>query len=228
MASDGRRKWSLDGVVNMAVLLTCLCVIWTFLARPSSQARVTTAVLPAAPLSLDGLAVRGASRARVAVIEYADFQCPFCATFVADVDQALDKRYVQAGLVKWAFVNMPLSIHPQAQSLAEAAECARRQGAFWPMRSLLFKSQAQSDRLGAASLASSLHLDMPIFTSCIDDPQTGDVIRTYVDTARAAGVTSTPTFMFGVVEEGGRVRIKARVVGAKRLAEFERIIDGLL
>ena len=81
---------------------------------------------------------RGNTDAKVTVIEFSDFQCPFCKQHVEETQPALDEEFVDSGKVMWVFKHFPLSIHPQAPAAGAAAECAADQGKFWEMHELLF------------------------------------------------------------------------------------------
>src|SRR5688500_18159619 len=104
------------------------------LANPPQAAapRAAAAALPAT-VDIAREPVRGDERARVAIIEYSDYECPFCARYVASTYPQIDKEYVQTGKVKYVFRDLPLAFHKQAFKAAEASHCAGEQGKFWEM-----------------------------------------------------------------------------------------------
>jgi protein-disulfide isomerase len=100
------------------------------------------------PLPTQDEHVLGANSARVTVIEYVDFQCPFCGRFARNTFPTIKSEYVQTGKVKWILRHFPLrSIHPYAEIAAQATECANNQGSFWAYSDLVFEKQAELDAL---------------------------------------------------------------------------------
>ncbi len=148
----------------------------------------------------DGDWFRGNPNAPITLLEYSDYQCPFCGRHVAQTAPQLDEQYVKAGLVKHVFKNFPLnSIHPQAANAAEAAECAGDQNAYWAMHDKLFASQQEwSGQTNAADLfkqyASALGLDTTAFNGCLDSGKFVSKINADLQTGVKAGVTGTPAF----------------------------------
>ena len=175
--------------------------------------------LPTEPVSVAGLATRGSETARVVMIEYSDFECPFCMRFARETLPELDRQFIATGKVRLVFRHLPLGKHRFAQKAAEAAECAGHQGKFWPMHDRLFldpKSLADED---LRAHASALGLDSPAFETC----QAGlmaDRVQSDSASARLLGVTGTPAFFIGTVETDGRVRIRQRLKGAQPIRLF--------
>ncbi len=91
--------------------------------------------------NLDGLPSKGSDGAKITLVEFSDFQCPFCARFFSETLSQLTTDYIDTGKVRLVYAHFPLiSIHPNAQKAAEAASCAAEQGKFWEMHDLMFKS----------------------------------------------------------------------------------------
>jgi protein-disulfide isomerase len=135
---------------------------------------------------------RGEARARVTIVEFSDFQCPFCSRAlpaVAEVERAFGKD------VRVVWKHMPLPFHPNAMPAALAAEAAREQGAFWGMHDKLFAGQQELSNAVYDRFASELGLDVARFRATRQAPATLARIREDVSAARAAGVTGTPTFV---------------------------------
>lgn len=143
---------------------------------------------------------RGNPNAPITLLEYSDYQCPFCGRHVAQTGPQLDEQFIDTGLIKHVFKNFPLdSIHPQATQAAEAAECAGDQNAFWAMHDRLFASQQEwSGQANAGDLfkqyASDLGLDSAAFASCLDSGQFSEKIKADLQQGVLAGVTGTPAF----------------------------------
>src|SRR5262245_13543102 len=95
------------------------------------------APLPSDPINTSGLPVRGSGSPSIAIVEYAEFQCPACRRYFIDTWPLIDNQYVRTGLVRYFFHHLPLdTVHAMAISAAEAAQCAHRQSRFWEMHDL--------------------------------------------------------------------------------------------
>jgi protein-disulfide isomerase len=152
-----------------------------------------------------------------------DFECPYCKMWHDQSYDALRKDYVDAGRVRMAYVNYPLSIHPQAKPAAEAAMCASAQHKFWEYHTALFQSQDSWTKPGDAtpkfdSLATALALDVPRFQSCLRSHVMRAVVDADQDRMQRSGVGSTPTFFIG----------NEKVEGAQPLPVFREAVDSAL
>ncbi len=181
---------------------------------------------PARPgLTVAGDATRGSSDARVVVVEFSDFQCPYCKRHHEQTQPALDAQYVESGQVRWVFKHYPLGSHPQAPAAGAAAECAGEQGRFWEYGALLFDTVAEWSVRDPTPLflrnAGDLGLDTEAFAACLQEPAMLE--RVQLDAADGAQfVRGTPTFVL-FVGEAGRL-----MAGALPLATFQAEIDEAL
>jgi protein-disulfide isomerase len=169
----------------------------------------------------------GSAEAPVAVVEFSEFQCPFCRRFYEGTFAQVKEAYVASGKVRYVFRDFPLPIHGEAKRAAVAAHCAGEQGAFWPMHDALFANQ---ERLGQATydeLAASLRLDLAAFRSCLEQPDARKAVDGDLAYGAGIGVQGTPTFFIGRVKDGRLVNPQ-RIVGAQPLAAFSEAIDALL
>jgi protein-disulfide isomerase len=146
--------------------------------------------------------IAGDSTAKVWVIMASDFQCPFCKSWHDAAFSSLMNDYVKTGKIRLAFLNMPLSIHPNAVPASEAAMCASIQNKFWPMHEALFASQATWEQLKDPkakfdSIATAIGVEPTAYRNCMDKHLTVALIQADHDRARTAGVNSTPTFFVG-------------------------------
>ena len=117
-------------------------------------------------VATDGAPSRGKADARVTIVEFTDYQCPFCSRYVRETYPQLDKEYVQTGKVKYVLRDLPLeAIHPLAMKAAEAAHCAGEQGKYWEMHDRLFANQTELARTDLAKHAQALGLDAAASTS---------------------------------------------------------------
>jgi protein-disulfide isomerase len=161
------------------------------------------------------------------VIQYSDFECPFCAIFAGDTLKDLKKDYTETGKVLLAFRNLPLPSHPNARLAAITAACAAEQGQFWEMHDLLFARQGKLTHNIADELAATIGLNDARFTDCLTNR--GDtLVRKDVAFATAIGANATPTFIIGKVHSNGQVTPTHVLVGSHPIASFRSVLDELL
>jgi protein-disulfide isomerase len=157
--------------------------------------------LPKASFELAGRPSKGADDATVTIVEFSDFQCPFCARATEPVEQILQK-YPED--VKVYFLHFPLTtIHPNAKPAAIASECAHRQGQFWPMHDKMFENQQALTRENFEEWASEIGLDVAAFQACLDDEAVAERVDADMAMGEKAGVGGTPSFFINGVQHQG-------------------------
>ncbi len=180
-------------------------------------------------VALGHLPVLGDKNAKVTVIEFSDFQCPFCERYFNDAEKGIIKDYVNTGNVKFSYRHFPLtSIHPNAYKASSASECANEQGKFWEYHDLLFQNQttwSNLDSTGAVAkfkeYAGTLGLNTGSFSSCLNSDKYKADIDKDISDGTAAGVNGTPaTFV-----DGSMVQVNGNSVGAAPYSMFKTIID---
>ena len=237
----------LDTLTSVSIVVACAVLIWRMLGQPgrapaergpvpsgsvAAQRPVRSpqrpgGALPAAPLSLAGAATKGSSGARVAIIEFSDFQCPFCSRFSSETRPRLEQTYVNSGQVLWAFRHLPLeTLHPTALRAAEAFECAARSGRAWEMHRRLFDQPKALSDAAIARYATSLGIGGPAFETCMRG-ESKPKIRADMEAARVLGVAGTPAFLIGVRRPDNLVDVKATLFGAQPFDKFKAEIDKL-
>ena len=195
----------------------------------SARGPAPSAPLPKEPVSLKGAALKGSPSAKILVLEFSDYECPYCGKFARDILPELEARYVATGKVRFAFLQFPLTqIHANAESAALASLCAGQQGKFWPMHDRLFQKPPTLTSEGIAGHIKSLQLDAAQFTRCVGSPETAMVLEHHVRTAATLGVNGTPTFFAAIAEADDRARLVARIVSGPTIAGFERVLAPLL
>ena len=159
----------------------------------------------------------GPADAPVTVVEFSDFQCPYCARFVTDTYPQIKQQY--EGKIRFVFRDFPLStIHENAEKAAEAAGCANEQGKFWEYHDILFNNQQALDVASLKNYASQLGLDTTAFNQCLDTGTRAQEIQKDYQDGISYGVTGTPAFIVdGLL-----------MVGAQPLANFQAAIDAAL
>lgn len=180
--------------------------------------------VPSAPISLAGAATKGAMNAPVTIVEFSDFQCPFCVRFSRDVLPVLQRDYIDTGKVRFAFRHFPLTqIHSLAQQAAEYAECAEGRGAFWLFHDALFGILPPA-HLDDASLQAAVRRSR--LTDCLDKTaELRDQVGRDAKQAADLGIVSTPTFLVGRYLGENRVKVARRLVGMQELAAFRSVIE---
>ena len=193
-------------------------------AGPAAAASSASASDSASILALaDKGRIQGDSSARLWLVIVSDFQCPYCRQWHDEVFATVVRDYVATGKVRIAYVNLPLSIHPNAVPAAEAAMCASVQGRFWQMHDALFRTQESWERLPDPkplfdSLAVSVGADPAAYRSCIQSGATRPMIEADARRVDDAGVRATPTFFIG----------DTKLEGAVPLPEFRAALDRAL
>jgi protein-disulfide isomerase len=172
--------------------------------------------------------LEGRPDARIAVVEYSDFECPFCARFARTTLPAIVQSYVDTGKLRFGFQHLPLeSRHRSAVAAAEAAECGAQQGRFWEMHDQLFSEPMRLDKASLFAKAQAGGLKVSRFRECMDGRATRR-IRAAIVEAQALGITGTPTFLFGIIREDGHMSVVRRESGALPVEPFAKILDELL
>lgn len=184
--------------------------------------------LPAA-VDITNSPQQGQPAARIALIEYSDYQCSFCGRFVRDTYSQIDKDYVKTGKVRHIFRNLPLDFHPNAFKAAQAAHCAGEQKKYWEMHDYLFGHQQELDSENLPKHAAAIGLDVPRFQQCLASGKFDAQIRAEITEAGASGVNGTPTFFIGEISpDGKKVKVAAKLVGAQPYSEFKTLLDAAL
>jgi protein-disulfide isomerase len=161
----------------------------------------------------EGFPSLGPDDAPITIVEFSDFECPFCRRFQQETYKPLLDSY--PGKIRMVYRNLPLtSIHPDAFPSAVAAACAFDQDAFWPYHDKLFSSEQLGEEV-YLQYASDLNLDLTAFQECIDSDRHNDAINADADFAIKLGINSTPTFFINGLA----------VVGAQPLDVFKQVID---
>lgn len=219
MLRGERIRLSLDVIATSAILAASIVLIWTV----SMGGRVaSTQPLPAQQFGevLTGLDTKVApttlagDRARIAMIEFSDFQCPFCAQYAREIYPHLESEFIKAGLVTYVFRHFPLANHANAFAASEAAECAARQGQYSVMRGNLFANQHALSPPHLLDYAAASGLNRAAFQQCLDDGLAKAQVQADMAEGERLGVTSTPTFFIGSIRRDGTIALSRRMRGA--------------
>jgi protein-disulfide isomerase len=180
--------------------------------------------------------IKGDPDAPITIVEYSDYQCPFCARYFQETLPQLLENYVETGQVRYVFKDFPLTqIHPQAPKAHEAARCARELGgdaAYWRMHDRLFAGQGEwSGNAEHVAIfkgyAAELRLDQAAFDACLDGGRYAAAVQADLEEGLGFGVTGTPAFFITRARDGS-ARDGQALRGAQPYAAFEQVIEGLL
>ncbi len=151
-----------------------------------------------AKLNLDGFEMLGSKDAPVTIVEFTDYQCPFCQRFHATVFGDLKKNYIDTGKVRFYSRDLPLdSIHPNAMRAAQAARCAADQKQYWNLRDIMAANPDKLDLNSLVADATSLKMDVSGFRACVESQKYKEAVQTDVLEAMKIGAEATPTFVVG-------------------------------
>lgn len=184
-----------------------------------------------AKVSIDDDPVMGNKNAPLTIIEFSDYECPFCKRSFNDVIPNLKKDYIDIGKVKFVYRDLPLSFHQNAHKEAQAAECARTQGgdtAYFKYHDQIF-TKTTSNGTGIALdqlpvIAKDLGLNVSQFQQCLDSEKFKAEVDKDIADATAAGASGTPTWFIGKTTSNGTID-GTRIVGAQPYATFKTVID---
>ena len=186
---------------------------------------------PPLKISEDNDPIIGNMDAEITIIEFSDFQCPFCARFHVQTLPTIMDEYINKGTVKLVFRDFPIqSIHPNALPASVAAECANEQKKFKEMHDVLFEKQNEWSNQNIESVmntfsqyASDLGLEEKAFDSCLKNGKYIEEIQKDLDDGRTYGISGTPGFFIGN-DQIGFIELK----GAQPFENFKKVIDNQL
>lgn len=157
---------------------------------------------------------KGNKDAKLTLIEFSDYQCPFCGRHAGATVPQIDKDYIVTGKVRYVFRDFPLeSIHAQAAKAAEAAHCAGDQGKYWEMHDKLFANQKALAPKNLVEYARAIGLKAKPFKKCLDSGMYADKVKNSVTEGQKLGISGTPALLLGV-SDGDRVKEVKLMVGA--------------
>ncbi len=222
--AEGITREQADAILNE------LRHIRRLLEKMQAQQPVPT-VQPAASPERINLAVGadywlGREDAPVTMVEFSDFQCPFCRHFHQTVFAEIRKNYVDTGKLRFISRDFPLDYHPNAMRAAQAARCAGEQRKYWEMRDLLLTNANSLGQEAILGYAQQLSLDVNGFGRCLESQKYLENVKRDIHEAEAVGVSGTPTFVLGKTTRDGVQGIK--LVGAQPYAAFDSRLKQLL
>lgn len=185
-----------------------------------------------AELAQDGAGSMGSESAPIVLVEYSDYQCPFCRVWFNQSEAQIVQKFVDTGKVQFVYKDFPLSFHPMAAPSANAARCAADQGKYWEYHDKLYEAQTALDPSGSTvqysvddlkTWAKEIGLNEATFNACVDNNTHATEVQANAAEGQAVGVGGTPSFVVGLRNETGTL-----VVGAQPYATFEAALNALV
>ncbi len=223
-----------DATVTAIVAVAAVVVLWRALpigervsARGEQPALQDTSSLGLVT-TIDGAPYLGSTVAPMVMIEYSDFECPFCARYASETFGAVEKDFVANGNLQYVFRNFPIEqIHVAAIPAARAARCATRQGRYMELRTHLFANQKDLARMDWMTASTGVGLETAEFQACLNNHAAAEV-ASEKEEGKRLGVTSTPSFLFGRRSDDGKVRILWRLAGMAPYPVFKTVLDRIV
>lgn len=231
--ADAQTPWDLEAIKKQIEALAAgQHAIEAQLREIRALLQAQTKPLPVAEvlLNVDGAPSKGEPRAKLTVVEFSDYECPFCARYARETWPLLEREYVKTAKVKYVFRDFPLpTLHKQAMKAHEAAHCAGEQSKYWDMHDLLFANSPAIGRTALIDYAARAGFPSSAFERCLDSGKHITRIRQDIIEGQRAGVSGTPTFFLGVTpSNGAKMQVLTVLRGAQSFAAFRQAIDRLL
>jgi protein-disulfide isomerase len=170
--------------------------------------------------------VLGEPDAPITMVQFVDYECPYCRRFFHSTYGELKREYIDPGKLRLVVKDLPLAFHPLALQAATAAHCAGEQGKYWPMYDKLYGGSAGLNLGALLAYGEQLELDGTAFKSCLESDRHQAQIDADIAEGRAAGIPGTPAFVLG--RSGGDTLEGVHIRGALPLPVFKGHIDHLL
>ena len=216
MLGNGRKLAVLE-----FLLLLCCSGCAQFSARQQTNALI---------VSVNGVPALGGRQARVGILEFGDYQCPYCAQHATQTLPQLITTYIETGRVRYFFKDVPIeAVHPQAFKAAEAVQCAGEQGKYWQLHDRLFRNQSALSFSNLVSHATAVGLEISAFQQCLNAGTFAPQVRTDIEDAKRHGVNGTPYFYLGTLDTTGQsLTVSTALRGAAPFSDFQKALDLLL
>jgi len=225
--------------IYVFITIVVVVSIWILFTQPSSFLLLmltpdtsnvddSNTSIKVSSLSVDGGISKGKPDAPISIIEFGDFQCPYCQSFAIDTEPQIQTTYIDTGKVKFIFMEYPMQdVHTNAMAAALAAECANEQGKFWIYHDILYSQQSLWENLDANELpkilttfAADIGLNKQALGTCIDSKKYENKIIKQIEEGINNHIDATPTFYVGNNKIG-----YTQLSGTYPFAVFQRIID---
>jgi hypothetical protein len=194
--------------------------------RQEQHGAQRTDVSPSIEIKDSGANALGSASAQVVLVEYTDYQCPFCKRFHDETLPELKKRYIETGKLRYEVRDMPLSFHSYAMSAAIAAYCGGQQEQFWAIHEALFQSQVALSAAKVRQIALGFGLSAGQFDSCTANSASRQYIESNIAEATRIGISGTPGFI--LAKKGNGSLAGTLILGAQPITVFIAKVDEML
>lgn len=206
-----KNPWFYVSVVAVIAIL----ILAYILIKPDQTGNVIREENPIVGISIDNDAVLGDDDAPITIIEFSDYECPFCTRFYLNTLPQIKSEYIDTGKVKLIYRDYPLGFHANAQKAAEAAECAGEQEKYYEMHDKLFDEGVDGGVSSFKQYAKEIGLNAEEFNECLDSGEMASEVQKDFQDGQRAGVQGTPTFFIN-----GKI-----LKGAQPFEVFKQIIE---
>ena len=194
--------------------------------RQEQHAAQQANVSPSIEIKDSGANALGSPTAQAVLVEYTDYQCPFCKRFHDETLPELKKRYIDTGKLRYEVRDMPLSFHPFAMSAAIAAYCSGQQDQFWPVHEALFQSQVALSAAKVRQIALGFGVNAAQFDACIANSASRQYVENNIAEATRIGINGTPGFI--LAKKGDGSLAGTLILGAQPITVFIAKVDDIL
>lgn len=196
----------------------------------ADQREILDAIRGVSSLDIAGAPAVGPDDAVVTLVEFSDYECPFCIRHFALTMPEIMEKYIRPGRIRYVFKDFPIAqLHPEALRGHEAAKCANEEGRFWEMHGRMFSPAGSHtmEQLEAHAIAIGVPIDR--FRECMASGRHTEAIQASIETASRLGANGTPSFFVGLRDPAtDQVRLVQTISGAHPFSEFEKVIDAAL
>jgi len=175
-------------------------------------------------VTLDDDPMLGDTEAKYAIVEFSDYECPFCKRYSSSVFKKIKEKYIDTGKVKYVFKDFPLAFHKNAKTAAVAANCAGKQNQYWAMHTELFENQRELGKKAFSRFAENIGLDVNKFEICQTDVAQIKEVEADFSYGSEVGVRGTPHFFIGKVS-GGKIVDVVQISGARPFSDFSSKLE---
>ena len=216
------RATTIAGTAAVVAIVIVLCARgWRFI-QPDNNGEAVKRIRGTTDLTRHRLQV---GKPRIALVEFSDFECPFCGAYARTTFAQITREFVDTGQLTYLFRNFPSPGHPNAIFASKQAECAAEQNKFWQVHEILFADL--SSRLRPI-VHQSLTIDKTAWDRCIAS-QAFSTIRRDLEEGQRLGIKSTPTFLLGrIMEDGQTISLRRQIIGAQSFLLFQQTIEDVL
>jgi protein-disulfide isomerase len=225
-------------VVLPIVALGATAILWIKTGQDLDRIRTVqralieevSALRRSATIDLKDAPSRGSLTAKVVLVEFSDYECPYCIRHFRTTMPQLDANYIKPGKIRYVFRDFPIdTLHPEAIKAHEAARCAGEQDKFWVLHDRLFSAPGTHTRQALEALAGDAGLSPEPFRACLSSGRTLPAIRATGDIAAEFGAQGTPAFFVGFYDPAlDQVRVTQAIHGAQPYEEFVKVLDSMI